>query len=352
VRRLLVVLCLVAGLLALGLPRASASSESGGSTGLGVTGGAAPALPPDPGADGGGVLAPMNAGVSGAQAADEAAVSAASARAKSSGKPVTVAALTTGTSLTAADPDGQLTYTENVLPVRVRQHGSWVPVSTSLKRDGDGLLAPAAVPGDSVTFSDGGAGTLAEIAAGGTSLSVSWPGTVPVPVVSGSSAEYGNILPGVNLILSATSAQAGGFSSVIEVMSATAARNPELSRAGTGGAREGRDLADGRGRVAGGIRDAGGRGVYGGAAGDVGLVVGTGHGVAGRRGRGGEVGEQRGGKSGTARPCGVTVDVLGTVAGCPDGAGRHKRCVRWRGARAGARRAAAFLGIDRVPGVH
>jgi hypothetical protein len=172
----------------------------------------------------------MNAGSSGPQEAEKAAVAAASKQARSSGEPVTVAALTTETSVTTAEPDGEVTYTENVLPVRVWQDGSWAAVSMSLKREGDRMLAPAAVPGDSVAFSGGGSGPLAVIAADGTSLSLSWPGTVPVPVVSGSSAEYADILPGVNLILTATSAEAGGFSSVIEVTSAAAARDPELAR--------------------------------------------------------------------------------------------------------------------------
>lgn len=238
VRRLLVVLCVVAGLLVLGLPSAGAlsvpgaSSSSGGVTGVSQTGSAPPPLPPSPASDGpdsDGPLAPMNDPDTGSQAADQAAVSAASGQAESSGKPVMVAALTTATSVTTAEPDGEVTVTQTVLPVRVRQGKSWVPVSTALRSAG-GMLAPAAVPGDRVAFSEGGSGPLAVIAAGGTSLSLSWPGRVPVPAVSGSSATYAGILPGVNLILTATSAQAGGFSSVIEVMSAAAARDPRLAR--------------------------------------------------------------------------------------------------------------------------
>ncbi len=234
VRRLLVVLCVAAGLAVPGWSRAGASvvpapesSSSGGVTGLGRTGSAPPPLPSGPGGSNG-PLAPMNA--AGLQGADKEAVAAASKQARDTGKPVTVAALTTETSVTTAQPDGEVTYRENVLPLRVRRDGSWVAVSTSLAREGDGMLVPTAVPGDSVAFSGGGAGPLAVIAAGGTSLSLSWPGKIPAPVVSGPSAEYRNILPGVNLVLSATSAEAGGFSSVVEVTSAAAAQDPRLAR--------------------------------------------------------------------------------------------------------------------------
>jgi hypothetical protein len=233
VRRLAVVLFAVVGLFAVGLPRAGASPIPGtpapsGTTGLSRTGDAPPALAST--SDGSnGPLAQMNVDGSASQQADEAAVTAASKQAKASGKPVTVAALTTATSTTTAEPDGKVRYTENVLPVRVQRGKSWVTVSTALAKDPAGMLAPAAVPGDSVEFSDGRSGPLAVISAEGTSLSLSWPGSVPVPVVSGSSATYASILPGVNLILTATSAEAGGFSSVIEVTSAAAARDPQLA---------------------------------------------------------------------------------------------------------------------------
>ncbi len=167
---------------------------------------------------------------SAAQQTAQAAESAASKVAKSTGAPAAVAALTTATSTTTAEPDGELTYTGYVLPVRVRRGTSWVPVSTELARSRDGMLAATAVPGDSVEFSAGGSGQLAVITADGTSLALSWPGRVPAPVVSGSSADYLGILPGVNLILTATSDETGGFSSVLEVTTAAAARDPQLAR--------------------------------------------------------------------------------------------------------------------------
>ena len=225
-------LAAVAGLILAGLPASAAMAQPGLSTSTGVTGasrtGSAPPALAQP-ASAPATLSPMNVGGSG-QAADAAAMSAASREAESSGKPTTVGALTTGTSTTSADPNGEITVDTNVMPVRVRRGGAWTPVSTSLRKTSGDMLAPAAVPGDSVEFSDGGLGPLAVIAADGSSLSLSWPGTVPAPVVAGSSATYRGILPSVNLVLTATSAEAGGFSSVIEVLTAAAARNPELAR--------------------------------------------------------------------------------------------------------------------------
>jgi hypothetical protein len=164
---------------------------------------------------------------SGAQAK---AVAAAAARAEATGNPVAIPSMTTATSLTTADPHGGFTVTEATVPVRVRQGSAWVPVNTALARGAGGRLAAQALPGDAVSFSGGGPGSLATITADGTSLSLSWPGTLPAPVVSGASATYRNVLPGVDLVLTALSSQAGGFSEVLVIRSAAAGRNPALSR--------------------------------------------------------------------------------------------------------------------------
>jgi hypothetical protein len=156
------------------------------------------------------------------------AEAAALAQAKATGKAVVVSSLTTPASMVTAEPDGQLVAASNAAPVRVRTRAGWVAVDTRLRLSG-GRLSPAAVPGDSVSFSDGGTSVAAAISQGSSTVSLSWPGRLPVPVVSGSSATYRNVLPGVNLVLTATSEQAGGFGEVLVVTSPSAARDPGLA---------------------------------------------------------------------------------------------------------------------------
>ena len=159
-----------------------------------------------------------------------AAVAAAASRARTSGRPVAVSEMTTGTTTMTASPRGKLSLTEHLVPVRVRRGKRWMPVSTTLEPNQDGYLSPVAVPGDSVRFSGGGTGPLATISAAGTSLSLWWPRRLPAPQVSGSTATFRGVLPGVDLVLTATSVQAGGFSEVLVVRNAAAAANPALAR--------------------------------------------------------------------------------------------------------------------------
>jgi hypothetical protein len=165
----------------------------------------------------------------GSQSGAGAQTERASAEARATGKPVPVARLTTATSTVTAEPNGTEVARSYVLPVRVRRDSGWVPVDKNLHRVPGGRLAPVALPGDAVTFSDGGTGPMAVISASGTRLVLSWPGRLPVPVVTGASARYRNVLAGVDLVLTATSAEAGGFSEVLVVRTPAAARDPGLA---------------------------------------------------------------------------------------------------------------------------
>ncbi|MFD7730989.1 LamG-like jellyroll fold domain-containing protein [Kitasatospora phosalacinea] len=161
-----------------------------------------------------------------AQSAPDGPVQVARAKARQSGKPVTVEELTTETSLTVANPDGTLTRTDNVRPVRVKKDGAWVAVDASLGHNGDGTWSPKAVP-SGVALSGGGTGPLATFTdARGRSLSLTLPFALPAPVVSSAGASYRNVLPGVDLEVSVT--EEGAFHEVLVVHDARAAANPAL----------------------------------------------------------------------------------------------------------------------------
>jgi RHS repeat-associated protein len=136
-------------------------------------------------------------------------VTAAREQAAETGKPVEVAGQTSETSILYAQPDGSLRREVSAGPVRVQQNGAWVPIDTDLVLDkASGTLHPAAVVGDRA-ISAGGNGPLATVGAEGTSLSFSWPTTLPTPQVSGDTATYRDVLDGVDLVVAATSV---GFS--------------------------------------------------------------------------------------------------------------------------------------------
>ncbi|HEX4057580.1 MAG TPA: hypothetical protein VHX87_04595 [Galbitalea sp.] len=132
----------------------------------------------------------------------------------------------TPTEQVVALPDGNFQLTENTEPVRVRTASGWVPVDTSLTRASDGFLVPTATDYP-VEFSSGGTSVLAkDQTSAGDWIQVSSPfGVLPTPTVAGATATYANVLPGVDLIMTAT---ADGMSEVLEIESASAAANQAL----------------------------------------------------------------------------------------------------------------------------
>ncbi|MFE6056408.1 ricin-type beta-trefoil lectin domain protein [Kitasatospora sp. NPDC056446] len=168
-------------------------------------------------------------GQSDARAARTAAIRAAQAKAKSTGKPVVVDALTTGSSRTTANPDGTLTADSSPIAERVQNaDGTWRAVDAALRAGPDGTVAPTAVP-SALTLSGGGGGPLATMAtADGKKLSIKAPFDLPKPELTGSSALYRSVLPDVDLELSATSA--GGWRQVLIVRTAQAAADPRIKK--------------------------------------------------------------------------------------------------------------------------
>ncbi|GAA0474263.1 hypothetical protein Aca07nite_62480 [Actinoplanes capillaceus] len=139
-------------------------------------------------------------------------------------KPVEILAERTETSQTFANPDGTLRTREHATPVRVRRGSDWVPVDEELKTAG-GAVVPKATALD-VRFSAGGSGPMLTLTRGERSLAISWPGgDLPTPVLTGNTATYAEVLPGVDLQLAA---YADSFSQVLVVKTPVAATNTAL----------------------------------------------------------------------------------------------------------------------------
>jgi hypothetical protein len=126
-----------------------------------------------------------------------------------------------------ANPDGvTFTLEKSITPVRVAgPDGSWVAPDATVVRRSDGSVGPKAAAVD-LTFSNGGAGkNLVKIADDGQAVALGWPGELPTPRLEGERAIYPNVLPDVDLIMTAT---LEGFRQVLEVKTPEAAANPAL----------------------------------------------------------------------------------------------------------------------------
>lgn len=174
--------------------------------------------------------APAKSPYTAAQLAMRSAMAGASTTAKKTKKPVTVAAATTMYSTIVANANGSFSFNENLAPQRVKQNNAWVPISTKLVA-GTGTSAgtfhtKATVA--TITVSGGGKGPLTtEDDGSGHVVTTTWPlGALPKPKISGSTATYASVLPGVDLQLQTS---ALGVEDVLVVHSAAAAANPALA---------------------------------------------------------------------------------------------------------------------------
>ncbi|UMP00023.1 hypothetical protein [Amycolatopsis sp. EV170708-02-1] len=156
-----------------------------------------------------------------AELPDEASASAAAGRFD---RQVEVAGLKSETSQVFANPSGTFTAVVNARPVRVRlPGGAWAPVDTTLRRDAGGRVS-ATMSSLRATLSGGGTGPL--FASGDRVLT--WPRTLPVPVLDGNTAVYREALPGVDL---AATLDVGGVVTALSVKSREAAGSAELATA-------------------------------------------------------------------------------------------------------------------------
>ncbi|WP_328946913.1 LamG domain-containing protein [Streptomyces sp. NBC_00250] len=143
-----------------------------------------------------------------------------------------------------ANPDGAtFTLESSIVPVRVNADNGWVTPDATLERREDGSIGPKASVVD-VAFSAGGAGQdLVTVGQDGQMVSMGWPGSLPAPRLDGPRAVYENVLPDVNLILTAT---VEGFQQVLEVETPAAAALPELKEIEYALSADGLSLREGR----------------------------------------------------------------------------------------------------------
>ncbi|MEU9107400.1 LamG-like jellyroll fold domain-containing protein [Streptomyces xanthophaeus] len=147
-----------------------------------------------------------------------------------SGKPVEVLGERTESTTTYANPDGKsFRLDTSAVPVRVKAKdgAGWVAPDATLEVLPNGTVGPKAAVA-SVGFSGGGNSSLVTIEHGGRSMSLGWQdGKLPEPVLDGDSAVYQEVLPGVDLRMTAT---LKGFREVLVVKTPEAAKNPKLQR--------------------------------------------------------------------------------------------------------------------------
>ncbi|KUL31534.1 hypothetical protein ADL15_21945, partial [Actinoplanes awajinensis subsp. mycoplanecinus] len=136
-----------------------------------------------------------------------------------------MSAATTPTSTLSANPDGTLTLSQATMPVRKNIGGEWKSLDPTLKLEADGRIAPATAVGD-LHLSAGGSGPFATLADGTHELQLTLPFALPTPTLSGPTATYRNVLPGVDLTVTANTQ--GGLSQTLVVADAKAAANPAL----------------------------------------------------------------------------------------------------------------------------
>ncbi|MFJ2851281.1 MULTISPECIES: LamG domain-containing protein [Streptomyces] len=148
-------------------------------------------------------------------------------RAAATGERVALEQDTTESSEVFANPDGTFTQEMNAAPVRARSAGgSWAPIDTTLVRETDGSVR-AKNTTTGLTFAGGGNGDgLVTLEDEGHRLRFGWPTVLPEPLLDGDTATYAGVLPEVDLKLTALSS---GYTSVLVVKTAEAAKNPALA---------------------------------------------------------------------------------------------------------------------------
>lgn len=141
------------------------------------------------------------------------------------GKRLKVTSLTSETDEFYINPNGTVTQEHRFRPVRVKQGDQWIAADATLTANPDGSVTPKAAS-VSYRFSGGGDGPLVTASEKGTELTLGSPlGALPKPVLNGATATYPEVLPGVDLVLTA---DVDGFAEKLVVKTREAAADPKL----------------------------------------------------------------------------------------------------------------------------
>ncbi|MEV6328659.1 LamG domain-containing protein [Streptomyces sp. NPDC051909] len=128
-----------------------------------------------------------------------------------------------------ANPDGfSFMLEQHTVPVRVaKPGGGWQAPDATLERRADGTVGPKAASAE-MSFSGGSdKDPLVRISDKGRSLELDWKGRLPAPELDGANAVYRNVLPDVDLKVTAT---VESFQQVLVVKTPKAAANPALKK--------------------------------------------------------------------------------------------------------------------------
>ncbi|WP_368660679.1 LamG-like jellyroll fold domain-containing protein [Streptomyces marincola] len=161
------------------------------------------------------------------------------ALAAESGEPVEVMELRGETSEVFATPAGTLEAREYLSPRWTRVDGAWQAVDHDLAPRPDGTVGPRAATVE-LSFSGGGDDDLVRMVRHGRELALTWPGELPVPVLEGPVATYPEVLPDVDLRMTAVP---DGFLSLLVVRTPEAAARPEVAELRFGMRAEGLDVS-------------------------------------------------------------------------------------------------------------
>ncbi|WP_203861908.1 LamG domain-containing protein [Plantactinospora mayteni] len=144
--------------------------------------------------------------------------------ARRSGQSVEITGMRTETRTVVANPSGTLTLREYARPVRVRQGDDWVAADPTLRQRADGAVAPVMTQ-LGLLLSGGGAGPLLRVSYQDSGFALHWPGRLPAPVLDGATATYRDVLPGVDLRMTA---DVLGYQQALVVRDRAAALDPAL----------------------------------------------------------------------------------------------------------------------------